>query len=49
MNGITCEATPRVLCSVLGPSHKKDIEELVRVQKKATKLVKGLENKSDEE
>ena len=45
----TGEAAPRVLCSVLGPSLQEDIEVLERFHRRASSLVKGLENKSYEE
>jgi len=44
----TSEAALGVLCSVLGPS-LQDTEVLQHVQRRATRLVKGLVNKSYEE
>lgn len=40
---------PSVLCTVLCPHNKKDIEVLGRVQRKAVEMVMGLEHKCYEE
>ncbi|TRZ12829.1 hypothetical protein HGM15179_014285 [Zosterops borbonicus] len=45
----TGEATPQVLCPVLALHFKEEIEMLKRVQQRATKFMKGLENFSCEE
>ncbi|XP_051664624.1 uncharacterized protein LOC127480469 [Manacus candei] len=45
----TGEATPGVLCPVLGPQLRKDMEGLEQVQRRATRLGKGLEHKCCEE
>lgn len=41
----TGEATPRVLCPVLGPQFRKDMEGLERVQRRPKRLMRGLEEK----
>ncbi|KAJ7428684.1 hypothetical protein WISP_00992 [Willisornis vidua] len=43
------EAVPGVLCPVLGPQFRKDIDVLEQVQRMGMELVKGLEHKSCEE
>ena len=45
----SCEAPSGVLCLGLGPQYRKDMELLERVQRRATKMIGGLEHLSYEE
>lgn len=42
-------ALPGILCAVLGPNIKEDVKILEGIQRRATKMVKGLEGMSCEE
>ena len=39
----SCKTPPAVLHPVLGPQHKKDVELLEWIQRKGTKMIRGLE------
>jgi len=43
------ETSPGVLCPALSPQHKKDMELLEQVQRRATKMIRGLEHLSCED
>ena len=51
MSPLIChhEVLPGVLCSSLEPPVQKDVELLKQIQRRATKMIKGLEHLSYEE
>ena len=44
-----CATTPQVLCPLLAPQFRKDVEMLEHIQRRARRLMTGLEHKPCEE